>query len=994
VVRAVDSLPALSLGFEPNRGQADPQVKFVSRHPGYSVCLLSQEAVFVLSKADANVATEGDSHDAMLGAERMRRQTKQTVLRLKLIHSNPNPRVVCTEELPGFANWFVGKDPEKWLSHIPTYGRITFLEVYPGIDLVYHGNRHQLEFDFIVQPGANPGAISLAMEGADSLEVAPDGALVLQAGMEQVRLGKPLLQQQSAGPRKEVSGGYLVGPGRQVRFHIGGYDVSRPLVIDPVLTYSTYLGGSLDDEPAGITVDANGNAYVVGTTGSTDFPASLSAPPVSGGGTGVFVSKLNASGSALIYSTYLGGSGTNFGRGIAVDAAGNAYVVGSTDSTNFPVTSGAFGRTPQGLFDVFVAKLNPEGSALLYATLLGGTGNDAGRCIALDADGNACVAGATSSNRVPFPTTSGAFDTNRHLNSDVFVTKLNADGSALIYSTLLGGDGSDIAYGIAVDAAGAAYVTGATASTNFPTTPEAFATTHQGNSDAFVAKLSADGTSVLYSTLLGGSASATYMEGDVGLGIAVDPQGAAYVTGYSDSTNFPTTPGAWKPSKDGGSSSRNAFVTKIAADGSTLVYSTLLGGSAYAAGRAIAFDFEGTAYVTGETYSRDFPVTPGAFDPIGNDSKLFDTDGFLTRLNTNGSALLYSTYLAGNSADIGRGIAVDTDGSVYITGSTYSSDFPTTRDSFTGSADYVPAKSDAFVLKLVPLPVPMIVSGPTTIPNSALVNQPFLFSVLATNTVPGPLSYAWDFGDGQTASGNLVSHAYDIVGQYAVAVTVSEAGAGREAGVAVMVRDPNSASGSLKFSESYAVRRKVECFGHGIFSPCLSSKSIAGSFRITGTVSLRNLDLTRVDASTPIRFRVGGFAFAGRLGDDPGYLPGAGKAHLVLRWNVGSVVSPEAAPYLTVALRWNAQTLRVTLSGKVAAGAHPIVASTWAGHPSGVFQPVLPASLEFGGASVNFEVTNKVHVSASARVLTTDDYNIFRPSVVRASGKGQGAAGQ
>ncbi len=412
-----------------------------------------------------------------------------------------------------------------------------------------------------------------------------------------------------------------------------------------------------------------------------------------------FVSKVNAAGSALAYSTYLGGSNDDTGRGIAVDAAGNAYVVGHTSSSNFPVTPGAF-QTTFSINGVrgFVSKLNAAGSALVYSTYLGGSssghGADAGTGIAVDAAGNAYVTGGTSS--LDFPTTPGAFQTVYGGNDDAFVSKLNATGSALVYSTYLGGSDGEGGSDIAVDAAGNAYVTGYTYSSNFPTTPGAFQTAYGGNVDAFVSKLNASGSALVYFTYLGGS------NDDTGRGIAVDAAGNAYVTGDAESANFPTTAGAFQSTFSGGGifSFGDAFVSKLHATGSALVYSTYLGGSEADEGVGIAIDASGNAYVTGVTSSSNFPITADAFQATFGGIY----DAFVTKLNGAGSDLVYSTYLgrSGNEGGFGPGggIAVDAIRNAYVTGNTTSADFPTTQGAFKTS--FSGGFSDVFVSKLSP----------------------------------------------------------------------------------------------------------------------------------------------------------------------------------------------------------------------------------------------------------------------------------------------------
>jgi len=453
-----------------------------------------------------------------------------------------------------------------------------------------------------------------------------------------------------------------------------------------VLTYSTYLNGSGDDLGYGIALDASGNAYVTGSTTSPNFPTTAGAFDTTVSSTDVFVTKFNPAGSAPVYSTYLGGGLYDEGRGIAVDADGNAYVTGYTTSSNFPTTVGAFHTTLVGQFDAFVTKLNPTGSALVYSTYLGGNGGEYGNGIAVDAAGNAYVTGETGSTDIV--ATAGAFQSTPGGQTDVFVAKLNPAGSALIYFTYLGGADGDAGSGIALDASGNAYVMGYTSSSNFPTTTGALQTTFAGGFyDAFVTKLDPAGSTLVYSTYLGGSGR------DIGNAIAVDTDGNAYVTGSTESVDFPRTLGAFQTTI-AGTGSTNAFVTKLDAAGAALVYSTYLSGGRGETGNGIAVDTAGNAYVTGLTASINFPVTRGAFQPNfgGVD------DVFVTKLNAAGSALVYSTYLGGTNVDVGSGIAVDATRNAYVAGYTRSTDFRTTAGAFQSA--FGGGTFDAFVAKI------------------------------------------------------------------------------------------------------------------------------------------------------------------------------------------------------------------------------------------------------------------------------------------------------
>jgi hypothetical protein len=699
----------IPLSFEANQGQTDPAVQFLSRGSGYALFLTSQEAVLSLSKTVTPTATAGPA------AGQPAQETD--VLRLQLVGANPVPQVAGEDPLPGTVNYFIGNDRAQWRTNIPTFGKVAYQDVYPGIDLVYYGNQQQLEYDFVVQPGANPGVIQLSVQGAQNLTLDAQGNLVLQTADGDVVEQAPVVYQEGVGGRQAVAGRYVLLGQDGVGFQVGGYDASRPLVIDPVLSYATYLGGSYEDQGFGIAVDASGNAYVTGYTVSSDFPTTPGALQTTLGGVAgwydAFVAKLNATGTALLYATYLGGSNENFGLGIALDSSGNAYVTGQTQASNFPTTPGALQTTFGGIEDAFVAKLNATGTALVYSTYLGGSSVAMGYGIAVDASGNAYVTGETLSSN--FPTTPGAFQpTYGGGPDDAFVTKLNATGAALVYSTYLGGSNDDYGQGIAVDASGNAYVTGSTSSPDFPTTPGALQTTYSSQGDAFVAKLNATGTALLYSTYLGGSSW------DWGSGIAVDRSGNAYVTGSTSSPNFPTTPGALQTTYGG---VEDAFVAKLNATGTALVYATYLGGSDEDSGRGIAVDSSGNVYVTGYTESSNFPTTPGALQTTYGGG--FYGDALVAKLNATGTALLYATYLGGSDSDWGMGIAVEGSGNVYVVGWTYLSNFPTTPGALQTTYGGV---EDAFVAKITFATVTTVLPSV----NPSVYGQPVTFTATVT----------------------------------------------------------------------------------------------------------------------------------------------------------------------------------------------------------------------------------------------------------------------
>lgn len=637
------------LAFVPNAGRLDERVRYEAHAAGASFSFTPTEAVLAFA-----------------------RERKGHVLRLRFLGADPGVEVVGSRPWPGRVNDLRGSDPARWHTGIPIYGEVVYRGLWPGIDLAFRGDGGALKYEFRLAAGANPADVRLAYRGAEGLSLDRAGNLVVATSLGPLTDSRPVSYQQIGGRRVAVDSRYALS-GSSYGFALGAYDRSRPLVIDPGVVYSTYLGGFQIDQGNAIAVDASGSAYVVGTTGvqfgagPNDFPTTAGAFDATYGGLqDAFVAKLSPAGSALVYATFLGGNHVDDGLGVAVDAAGNAYVSGRSLSSDFPTTPGAFDTVSGN--KGFVAKLNATGSALLYSTYVGtlGPGND----VAVDAAGNAYVAG------------SGA--------AGAYVAKVNATGSALLYTTLLNGSAADVATAIALDDAGSAYLVGWTNSSNFPTTIGAFDRTFNGAEDAFVAKVGPAG-SVAYSTYLGGASQ------EIGRDIGVDAAGSAYAGGHTNSAGFPTA-NAFDATLNG---LQDGFVTKLNAAGSALVYSTYLGGSSGSFAEEVldlAVDAEGNALVSGGSRAIDFPTTPDAipFTPSGE-----VMTRFLTKLDAAGSSLRYSTFLPGAEAWSARvnsgGIAVDAAGAAYLTGLAAGNPFTTTPGAFQTSHR---GAGDAFVVKL------------------------------------------------------------------------------------------------------------------------------------------------------------------------------------------------------------------------------------------------------------------------------------------------------
>jgi sugar lactone lactonase YvrE len=740
----------VALSFEANQGQASEQVKFLARGQGYSLFLGKKGAVLAVSQPAGRAgAAENEAETKTAGAGR----AASRVFPLDLADANPAAAVVAEDALPGTANYFVGSDRSRWRTGVPTYSRVRYRSVYPGVDLVYYGNQNQLEYDFVVSPHGDPSVIRLQFGGAEGVRLAANGDLILRGdpsgaarglGESEIAFRKPVVYQMAGGRRVPVEGSFQLLAGNRVGFRLGAYDHGRQLVIDPILAYSTFLGGAANAQADGggaaqIAVDAAGDAYIVGTTTVADFPTTtgayqsvLSGTEFIDNGTYSFVAKLNPAGNKLLYSTYLGGTGTASQPGdqinsIFLDAAGDAYLTGLVTASDFPVTANAFQPQLGSYQNCFLTKLGPSGAKLVYSTYVGGyNGEDTCTQVVANKAGNAYLVGTV--NGTDFPTTAGAFQTTNPSGKSAIVAEFNTTGTALVYSTFLGGNEGTTGNALAIDSSGNAYVTGSTFATNFPKASAGFenfneAEVSRGEATAYVAKLNATGTAVVYATYLGGSGGNTYTgeESEIPSGIAVDSSGNIYVAGVTVSQDFPLLYPIQSKNKTYNNTSQagterfaNGFVTKLNSSLKKLVFSTYIGSSqgevAASGASALALDASGNAYIVGTTYGIDFPTTSGAFQPTNQGysaSQDYDvTNAYLAELSSTGK-LLYSTYLGGSgtndnnddyyfAGDYGSSLALDPSGNVYVAGIAQSPNFPTTA----GALQTVKtAQSAAFVAK-------------------------------------------------------------------------------------------------------------------------------------------------------------------------------------------------------------------------------------------------------------------------------------------------------
>jgi hypothetical protein len=667
------------MGFEQNVGQTDPRARFVARANGYAVFLTDDGAV--VSFADDERAAVGR------GAEPLR-------MRFAGARAGAHPAGAGTTG--GRANYLTSDDRSAWRTNVPTYSAVRYEGLYDGVDAVFYGAGGCLEYDIVVAPGASAEQLRMRFEGQRSAEVSADGDLVLRVGNGEARLRRAAAYQEDGGVKRAVSTRFAVDAAGEVRLEVGAYDPRRPLVVDPVLVYASYLGGSQSfDQATSLAVDATGSIYVCGRTDASDFPTTEGAFDRTGNRqfstwpvADVFVAKLSADAGTLVYATYLGGVGDDFEPDLAVDSAGRAVVVGTTESTDFPTTSDAADATLGGWRDAFLMRLSADGASLVYSTYIGGSGEDHAGGVAVDAAGGACVVGWTGS--ADFPTGPAALDMSLGGESDAFATRFSPS-NATIYSTYLGGGNAagavpEAATAVAFDAAGVAWIAGRTVSPDFPTTPGAYDTSFNDGTDVFLSAIDSSGLALQASTFFGGEG------GELPQDVAVGPDGRIYVVGSTSSDGFPKTPGAFDTVKG---DEPDAFVACFSASAGSLVYSSYLGGDGEEEAQSVAVDADGAAYVVGWIEEAGgFPITPGAFDSEGD---AFHDDGFVTKVNSTGTAILGSTLLGGEENDeIAMAVAVDA-GGVHVCGRTWAGDFPVTAGAYDTSFN---GGFDAFVTTL------------------------------------------------------------------------------------------------------------------------------------------------------------------------------------------------------------------------------------------------------------------------------------------------------
>lgn len=788
----VENFNTLNGFFTANNGQADSdEVRFYI--PNQGIWFLDDKVVFLILDDDQDPEAILDDRDFIDGRLAPARDTSTSrdgvVLHLSFQNAN-TVTPVGREILPHQSNFFYGNEPSGWYSEVPNFEVVLYENIYDNIDLKFYFNNNGLKYEFIVHPGGDPSEIRLKYDGADGLAFNEFGDLVVLTEFGEVKDCNLFIYQEQQKVKKTIEGAYRIHNRNEYGFELSHeYDPDEVLIIDPFLIFATFIGTSTDEWGWDFAIDPDGFSYANIETDSINFPTSAGAYDSTHNGIGfldndIVIFKLNQNGSALVYATYIGGNSDEYAEGIDIDSDRYVYATGYTNSNNFPTTAGAYDTTFNGgFYDAFVFKLNQTGSVLSYSTYIGGggltssSGSDYGMGLEVDTNGRVFLTGVTRSSN--FPTTAGAYDTTHSGagNDDAFVLKLNPSGTSLLYSTLIGGTSTDRGYDIAIDAAGNAYVTGPTYSSDFPTNAGAYDTTHNGQFDAFVAKFNAAGSSLTYSTYIGGSLY------EYGYGITIDSSGHAYLTGLTRSADFPTTAGVYDTTHNGNS---DAYVAKLNPSGSTLIYSTYIGGSSEDRGYDIKIDALGNAYMTGHIESSDFPTTPGTYDSVLDGW----CDGCLVKFDSMGTALYYSSYYGGLSGDWGAEIELDANGDIFIFGIACSTDFPTTPGAYQTSK---PGGDDVSVLKVrIPeINLPPTISAFTA--SSATEGTAVVLTVNVYDPDGDTLTYSYDFDyDGiydLTTQNNIVSYVWGDDHNGTAKVQVSDANHTVEATTWVIVNN-------------------------------------------------------------------------------------------------------------------------------------------------------------------------------------------------------------
>ncbi|MFZ0816457.1 MAG: choice-of-anchor D domain-containing protein [Candidatus Sulfotelmatobacter sp.] len=942
----------LPLTFEANQGQTGAKVKFVSRGQGYTAFLTSGGIALSLRPNPPVPVQQANYIAASTQA------SLNTTLQFKLMGAAQNPSVVGENQQSGVVNYFIGKDPTKWLTKVPTYARVRYKNVYPGIDLVYYGNHQQLEYDFAVSPGTDPSQIQFEITGANQIDLDEQGNLVLQTVSGELRFQSPVIYQESSGTRVPVSGAYVVNDPTHISFHVAQYDVNKPLVIDPVLLYGTYLGGTGSDQPSGIVVDSTGSVYIAGYTDSADFSLTTFGSPAASSNH-VFVTKLDPTGSSLVYADYLGGNSDDYAIGLALDSSNNVYVTGSTTSTNFP-TVNPYQSAALGPYTGFVSKISADGSTLVYSTYLGGSGFDEPASVAVDTLGEAYVAGTTTSQDFPvanayqpaaLPNQGGAY------GNYGFLTKFTANGSSLNYSTYFAGNTNVPNCGsscyptpysaisdVAVDANGNAYVAGTTNTSNFPYTSGAYLTSNSPVADAtigFVSKFASAGT-LDYSTYFYGSSG-----NPMGIGaIAVDGSGSAYITGtVSSDTTFPTTSTSICNPGVSGVGCSYAFVSKFDPTAATLMYSTFLGLNNYASPESIALDSSNNAYVVANTDSAAFG-TNNAIEGYTNEN-----DILLVEIDASATTELFATYLGGSDNDFASGLAVDANGNVYIAGSTSSADFPVTQEAF---QNVLGGGTDAFVVKIGPNSATAVALSPSALQfaEQSVGSSSAAQTVLLRNMGSAALSISSIAGSGDFAETNNCGTDIAAASNCTLSVTFTPTASGLRSGQiviqdgaagsphvislsgigssAVVTLAPTNLTFSAQQLGTSSAAQTVTLTNSGNAALSISNIQATGDYSQTnncpstlsaGSNCTFNITFTPTVAGT----RTGSVSLSDNLSNSPQTVTLTGSAYLTaitaapsgLTFGTQMLNTSSAAQVVTVT---NASASAVTVSGVVVAG--------------------------------------------------------------------------